>query len=322
MDVTLHEPSGSAGAVQFSNGTSFASSTGFSWNDTTKELSLSGTDTNLVLKGITTEPVAAPAGSLRMYSKSIAGKLTPKVKGPAGIDTALQSSIWQNNVCIWFPTTATAGLWTGTAGAGAGTYTTQLPTSGGTTYQAIKRARWANVVTTTNQVLGQRNTENMFFRGAVAGQGGFFFFARFGFDVWTNGSRLFAGLATGTTVVSGDPSLVTNKIGFGVDASDNGLIYMLSRGTTSAKVSTGFTIASNAGYDVFIFMPPGTGTVAYWRIVQMNNGSEASGEINVATQLPAAGTMMSANVLASNGALTTVTATQLGVNRIYVETDM
>jgi hypothetical protein len=31
--------------------------------------------------------------------------------------------------------------------------------------------------------------------------------------------------------------------------------------------------------------------------------------------------MLTAGVLASNGALTTVTATQLGINKIYIETD-
>jgi hypothetical protein len=40
------------------------------------------------------------------------------------------------------------------------------------------------VVTTANQVLGIRNAELMY-TGAVASQGGFFFYARVGMDVWT-----------------------------------------------------------------------------------------------------------------------------------------
>ena len=102
----------------------------------------------------------------------------------------------------------------GGVGAGYGTYSTALPTDTNL-YTSIKRGRWANVVTTTNQVLGQRNTEAMFFRGsAVSGAGGFFFFARCGFDVWTNGGRFFAGMHSATTVVSADPSALNNTVGF------------------------------------------------------------------------------------------------------------
>lgn len=58
----------------------------------------------------------------------------------------------------------TAGVWNGkTVGAGAGTYSTALPTTTNL-YTVCKRGRWANVVTTVNQVLGQRNTEAIFFR--------------------------------------------------------------------------------------------------------------------------------------------------------------
>jgi hypothetical protein len=47
-------------------------------------------------------------------------------------------------------------------------------------------------VVTTAKVLGIRNAELMYTRGAVASQGGFFFYAR-GMDVWTNGVVFFAG---------------------------------------------------------------------------------------------------------------------------------
>jgi hypothetical protein len=77
------------------------------------------------------------------------------------------------------------------------------------------------VVTTANQVLGIRNAELMYTRGAVAKV--VFFYARVGMDVWTNGGR-FAGMHTATTVISADPSALNNTVGFCVDAADNGLI--------------------------------------------------------------------------------------------------
>jgi hypothetical protein len=269
--------------------------------------------------GIVSEPAAPAAGTLTYYSKQIAGRMVAKLKGPSGLDYPLQASFWQNNITMWNPTTATAGVWLGTAGAGSGTFSAGLPTATNI-YTSTKRGRWANVVTTTNQVLGQRNTEAMFTRGSVAGQGGFYFFARCGMDTWTNGGRFFAGLSNSmTNVVSSDPSVQTNTCGFMVDAADNGLIYF---GTHSAgavtKVSTGFTIASNSGYDMYIFAKP-NGTDIGWRIVDINSGSEASG--TATTNLPANNSLMSVGVMAGNAALTTVTAINLGVNRIYVETD-
>jgi hypothetical protein len=66
----------------------------------------------------------------------------------------------------------------------------------------------------------------------------------------------------------------------------------------------------------FIFCPPNSTTVS-WRIVEINTGAETSG---VATlNLPAATTLLTAGVLASN-AVAVVTSIQLGINRIYIET--
>jgi hypothetical protein len=269
-----------------------------------------------VLFPASTDPATPAADTAYLYFKNISGKMQPKVKGPSGLDFPLQSAFWQNNVCMWTPTTATAGVWMGTVGAGAGTYSTALPTTGNV-YTTIKRGRWANVVTTTNQVLGQRNTESMFYRGAGVG-GGFFFYARAGMDVWTNGGRFFAGMSTGTGIVANDASTQNNTVGFCVEAADNGAISFLTRGTAATKVSTGMTMSNNAGFDFFIFCKPND-TEYDWRIVNINTGTEASG--TASANLPTNTTMLTAGALASNAALTTVKAIQLGVNRIYVETD-
>jgi len=276
-----------------------------------------GTNADITMKGITTEPATPSADSLTLYAKKIGGKMVLKTKDEYGVDFSLQNSFWDNNITYWSNTNATAGVWEGTVGAGAGTFTQALPTTT-SIYTSIKRARYANVVTTTNQVLGQRNTEAMYFRGGLAGIGGFFFYARFGFDVWTNGSRLFAGFHSGTTVISADPSALNNTMGFCVDAADNGLISFLTRGTAATKSSTGFTITTGKGYDVYMYAAP-NGSTIYWKIEDLNAGTEVSGSATL--NLPTNTTMLTAGVLASNAALTTVTATQLGINKIYIETD-
>lgn len=318
---TLTNPitgTGTGGGVAYFTGTStIASSTTMGWSEINQSLSLLGTDTDIILKGITNEPSTPSADNITLYAKKIGGKMVLKTKDEYGVDFSLQNSFWDNNITYWSNTNATAGIWQGTVGAGAGTFTQALPTTT-SIYTSIKRARYANVVTTTNQVLGQRNTEAMFFRGGLAGVGGFFFYVRFGFDVFTNGSRLFAGFHSGTTVISADPSALNNTMGFCIDAADNGLISFLTRGTVATKASTGFTAVTGKGYDVYMYAAP-NGSTIYWKIEDLNAGTEASGSATL--NLPTNTTMLTAGVLASNAALTTVTATQLGINKIYIETD-
>jgi hypothetical protein len=62
----------------------------------------------------------------------------------------------------------------------------------------------------------------MYTRGSIALQG-FFFYARAGMDVWTNGGA-FCWNAHTATVVSADPSALNNTVGFCIDAGDLGAI--------------------------------------------------------------------------------------------------
>lgn len=301
-------PAGQNGEIQFNNNGVFGASS---------KLKFDSVIGSIEMEGVNTEPSTPASGKVYMYTKYIAGKASLKIKEANGLDYSLQSAFWGNNITLWNNTNATAGLWIGTVGAGAGTFSQALPTVTNL-YTSIKRARYTNVVTTLNQVLGQRNTESMFFRGSVAGQGGFFFFARMGFDVWTNGSRFFAGMHNNTTVVSANPSLLNNTVGFCIDDTDNGTISFLTRGTAATKASTGFTAVTGKGYDIYIFCAPNSSQIS-WRIFDLNTGTEANG---IATlNLPTNTTMLTAGVLASNAALTPVTSVQLGINKIYIETD-
>ncbi len=237
-------------------------------------------------------------------------------------ETAPQTSLWKKVTYTWLSTNATNGQWTGTIGAGNGTYTNALPNTAGSIYAGMKRSRYANVVTTTNQLLGQRGTESLFFVGDVAGKGGFFFQTRFGFDAWAAGGRFFAGLSgtTNNVVTANNPSANgSSTVGFSVDDNEvGGVIQFMSRRTATTKQSTGMVLTINTAYDCRFFCPP-NGTYISWFIKNLETGEEASGVIT--TDLPNPTGIMTVGVLASNAALTTVTAIQLGVTRIYLETD-
>jgi hypothetical protein len=69
-------------------------------------------------------------------------------------------------------------------------------------------------------------SEATFFRGATVGAGGFFFLCRFGFTTWTQGNRLFIGLAVDTTaLITADPSSKLNTLGFAVDSADTAISF-------------------------------------------------------------------------------------------------
>lgn len=322
-DVTINAtgggaPGGTSSHIQYNDGAGgFAGSGNFTWQEGTKKLELNGANTGIRMLASTTSRDSIAADYSELFSWKVAERIVPRIKGAKGHVHDMGIAEWSAMKFTWFPTTATAGLWTGTAGAGAGTYTTALPTTTNA-YTSHKRGRWANVVTTANQVLGQRNTEAMFFRGNADNRGGFFFYARIGFDVWTNGGRLFGGLHSGTSVISANPSSLNNTVGFCVDSGDAGLIHFLTRGTAATKVSTGMTIANNGGYELFIFCEPNSSEI-HWKIVDINTGAEASG--TAVDTLPTNTTMLTAGVLASNAALTAATAIQLGISKIHVESN-
>lgn len=314
-------PGGLTTQIQFNDAGAFGGDADFAWDKTNNDLTLGGTDTGITMNAITNEPTATSGSNLHMYSKNIAGRIVPKWIGPAGVDTPFQAALWGNNTVMWTPTTATAGLWQGSAGAGAGTYTTALPTTTNF-YTAMKRGQWANGAGNNIQV-GQRNTENMFFRGSVTGQGGFFFFCRFGTTVWTAGDRLFVGLSTGTTAITTvNPSTLTNIVGFGIDAGDTAISFMSNDNTltaTKTAIAGQPALASNQGYDAYIYAKPND-TVVYYRLVDLNTGTEIV-NTSVNTNLPVNTTMMAAHALMGNAANNAATTAQIGVNRIYVETD-
>lgn len=315
---------GSTTQIQFNSGNSvLTGDPDFTWDNSINTLTLGGPDTGIVMEAITNEPAASATNTLRLYSKNISGRMLPKWTGPTGLDTVFQPALFGNNITIWNPTNATAGLWSGTIGTttSAGTFTAAAPTNTNI-YTAQTRARYANIVTTTNQILGIRlSATPTYFLGNATDQGGFFFFARIGFDVWTNGGRMFVGLTanTGGTTVSADPSATNNSVGFAVDAADNGAISFLMRNASAAtKTPTGMTIVSNKGYDLLMFAASNSTTVSY-KITDVVAGTSATG--TVSTNAPVVNTLLLPNVLASNAALTTVTAIQMGINRLYIETD-
>ena len=317
VGISVKAPTTPTGAYNFILPTSAGSNNQVLKTDGSGNLSWTSTLSGFQA-AVTADPSAPSNGNVAVYGRAYGGYNTLAARNALNTPFGLQSALWSKSITMWTTTAATAGVWLNGSGAGNGTFTNVNPTTGATKYQSIRRSTYANVITTTNQLLGQTAGQQCFFRGGTAGQGGFFFYTRCGFDVWTNGGRFFAGMTTGTTVASADPSSTNNTVGFCVDAADNGAISFLTRGTAATKASTGLTITSNKGYDIYIYCASNSSQYT-WEIVDINTGTAVTG--TATANLPTNTQLQFPYVLASNAALTPATSISLGIAKIYIETD-
>lgn len=324
LTATSINAAGSDKQIQFNNGgNALWGDANFTWNRSTNSLGLNGTDTEILLNGITTEPPAPSAGFLSLYSKAVCGKLMLKTKGPAGIDSPLQNAIWQNNTVLFTPGAA-AGVWQGTVGSNLGTAALVIPTVTNT-YTMMRRSTFSTLVTTTGQQIGTR-TEAMFCRGNAEDIGGFFYAARFGFTAIKTGMRGFFGMAADTTaLVTADPSSRVNLCGFGFDQFDTGISFIHNDNigiSTKDFIPVITTLAtSGTSYDAYIWCAPNTSTV-YYRLDLTSSGNPIT-IINgsTSTDLPINTTLLCAHTAMSNCSNISLNDAVLGVNRIYIETD-
>ena len=325
-------PGGSTTQIQFNDAGAFAGDADLVFDKTTNHMTLGGTNTGLQLKGITNEPAAPSAGLLELYSKSIAGRMLWKMKGPSGLDTILQPALFGNNVIYFTPLSAalmTGGFGTTwTKGTSTGTLSTVTPASTSpAVVNQMKRLRHLNLVTTTNQAMGVTATAAgypQFWRGNAAGLGGFFFFARFAIENWAaNTCRIFVGLTPGTAEVVTSDTVVNNTCGLWHDTTDGAdvLSFVSRNATTTTKTAiTGATVAAGQGFDFYMFAKPNDSTI-YYRLDDINAGTTLV-DTSTTTTLPVNTVFLGPQVEMSNGtANITVNTVAIGINRIYVESD-
>jgi len=327
-DGTWAAPTAGAGGsttqVQFNNAGALAGAT---------EVGVS--DNKLILSATAAEPSAPATDLLRVYARSVAGRMMPKWMGPSGVDTCFQPAFFQNRILMYVPSTGTTGTGSG-AGIGpvwtsSGTVSHPNPSS---TAPAIsnqmRRTRWANVVTTTNQTLGCRaatsNTRN-YWRGSAVGLGGFYYVARFIVELYPASTvRLFAGLTTSTGYVSASDTVANDTCGLWHDTTDpstgSGAFNFVTRNTattTKQPIDLANAIVAGNSYDFYMFCTPNGDTI-FWRLDDTVNAVTYSD--SQTTTLPVATAFMGPQCSMSNGtANLTVTTTAIGVAGIYTEAD-
>jgi hypothetical protein len=266
--------------------------------------------------------------------KEIAGRKMLKGMGPSGTDYPYQPSLFGNRIQIFMPQTGTTGTggavgmaWTSNGTVSHPTPSTTAPVKS----NQMKRTRYANVVTTTNQQLGPRFNAadgRMFWRGNAAGLGGFFFYSRFIVELYPASTvRLFAGLAgTNNVGVVISDTVLNDTCGLWHDTADPssgaGAFNFVTRdGTTTTKqaIDLANAIAAGNSYDFTMYCKP-NGTELFWRLVDLVNNVTYEGSQTLT--LPRNNQFMQPQVQMSNGtANIVVTTVAIGVANIYVESD-
>lgn len=271
-----------------------------------------------------TEPSAPSAGNLIIYGKAVAGRQMLKQKGPSGLDTQLQESLYGNGIELILPSSSTAFTAIGTATFTA-VGTVSHPALAAGSLRASTRRAIVTSAATANSASELRVAATRAWRGDTAGQGGFFAIFRFGCSSAVSGQRVFVGLSSATTAISTsqDPAALTNVIGIGNAAADANLQILHNDGSgTCTKVDLGSSFpvpssSNNALYELVLFAKANDTEIG-WRVVRLDTGDVASGTITT-SDIPTGGTFLAPHLYVNNNGV--ASAVILDFYRYYLSSD-
>lgn len=274
-----------------------------------------GTSVGYVVAGSTVDAVtAADPSTLRYFGGAVAQRMVPVWTDPGGVARRFQERMSSSGFSSYLPvSTTTVGASIGLLWTSGGTVSHPTPAAG--IYAQQKRTRWANVVTTTNQVLGLRTatTEKRYWRGNSAGQGGFQFHARFAIGLLAAAStRLFVGVNdSGTGWVVSD-TLTGNGIGLWHDTTEAVSVLSLVTVNAGTAVKNSITLGSNlaAGqcYDFEMACDPNGSAIGY-KLTDLLTGNVLVDSFITGSSLPLNTAFMGQELAMSNGTSNTVVTT-------------
>ncbi len=271
-----------------------------------------------------TEPSAPSAGNLIIYGKTVAGRQMLKQKGPSGLDTQLQESIYSNGIECILPNATTAFSNIGTATFTA-VGTVSHPALAAGSLRASTRRAIVTSAATANSASELRVAATRCWRGDASGLGGFFAVFRFGCSSAVAGQRVFVGLMSVTTAISTsqDVPALTNAIGVGNGAADANLQILHNDGSgTCTKVDLGASFpvpssSNNAIYELTLFAKANDTEIG-WRVVRLDTGDVASGTITT-SDIPTGGTFLAPHLYVNNNGV--ASAVILDFYRYYLSSD-
>lgn len=269
-----------------------------------------------------TAPSTPSAGNMVMWAKNRGGRILPTVMGPSGVDVALQPSIFSNHQVIWLPGTGTtlginfgASFTARNSGTGAAQATPAIANTNNMT--RLVRATFGTGTTATG-ASGIQSTSTVCLRGNAAGQGGFFFFARFGIETLASDQRAFIGLSANNAAMAADANTWNNTIGIEKGTADTIWQVVQRNGTTATRTSTTCTVTAGQILDLYMFAAPNGSSVTV-RLTDANTGTVYVDNVAFSTTLPVNTTFL--YMQAHTQSVTGTTAKLFALNKMYLETD-
>jgi hypothetical protein len=268
-------------------------------------------------------PPAPAAGTLRTFARARAGRALPHFVGPSGLDSALQPALFGNTSYMWLAgtgTTASINWGTNWQARNAGTGAAQAhPTKASTNaLTSMNRATFSTGTTATGSS-GIQSGATVAWRGNAAGLGGFFFFARFGVEVYEPAMRYLVGLSALNAALNGEPSAQNNTIAVGKDSTDTNWQLIFRSGSATTKVDTGAPVTAGQVLDLTLGAHP-NGSSVTCRLTDAVTGTVIVDNTVHTANLPGNTVFMFAHAQAQS--TVGVTGKLLALNRIYVETDI
>jgi hypothetical protein len=265
---------------------------------------------------------AAPASGLKIYAKSLGGRMLPRIIGPAGIPTPLQPSFFQNFIAMISTGTSTSLYMLGCGATSVGTVSHPAATE--------NYGYMANFISaaTALATCGTGTSATIFMRGATPGMAnGFFFSARIAYPDLSydmtgagTGTRTFVGMTSGTMAASvGADDPAGNHAGFMRRhhelLQDANWQFITKDNVVLNTIDTGLPFLPGKTYDVYVFCRP-CGDEIFWRIDNITDGLAAEGSATL--NLPLATTS-----LRGGFQLQTIDAVARNIRgqRIYIESD-
>ncbi|MFI5240417.1 MAG: hypothetical protein ACHQUB_01790 [Candidatus Saccharimonadia bacterium] len=270
------------------------------------------------------DPASPAANNLRIYAKTVAGRILPEWLGPSDQNTAFQPGLGFNRISFSEPN-GTANCSTGATGfgstsTGAGTCTAPAPASTNI-FTSVRLLEFSSG-TTAGTVAYQRQGVLQVWRGNAAGLGGFFYVTRFGLNTLQSGNRAFVGLADSVanpTNVDPTTNATPGKIGMAINAN-TGNWNFVNNITGTAPTVTGlganFPVNTTDLFEMVMYCPVNGSTISY-RITDESTGNQTTG--SVSANIPGTTTFLAPLTWITNNA--TAAAAILGFNFWYLESD-
>lgn len=273
------------------------------------------------LTAYTTTTPTVPSEGVQIFARKRVGRRMAAQIGPSGTHYSFQPALFANKIALVSAPGNSTNLSTiAFTTAASGTATSRSVATGGLLSSA-KRLGYVPASAAANLSTGINNSNAQWWRGDVAGAGGFFYVARFGFvsGAYALGNRGFAGFSAVSNITTSNPSAAVNIAGVGFDATDTVWQFMCNDGVgTATKTSSGVTITSDKLYEVRVFSAPNGSTVLA-SIEEVNSGTIA--ETTFSTDMPSNTTLLNACCLGGTGTNTVTTNGQIDILSLYVETD-